>query len=53
MINCIKNASCVHYVNGDDMNKDDFWNLFYKTGKIEYYLKYKKEQENSKNGEKN
>ena len=23
------------------MNKDDVWNLFSKTGKIEYYLKYK------------
>ena len=24
------------------MNKDILWNLFKKTGKIEYYLKYKK-----------
>ena len=23
------------------MNKDDIWLLFEKTGKIEYYLKYK------------
>ena len=23
------------------MNKDDIWNLFKKTGKLEYYLKYK------------
>ena len=24
------------------MNKEDLWLLFKKTGKIEYYLKYKK-----------
>ena len=24
------------------MNKNDLWKLFQKTGKIEYYLKYKK-----------
>ena len=24
------------------MNKEDIWLLFEKTGKIEYYLKYKK-----------
>ena len=24
------------------MNREDLWNLFAKTGKIEYYLKYKK-----------
>ena len=23
------------------MNKDDVWNLFVKTGKLEYYIKYK------------
>ena len=23
------------------MNKQDVWNLFVKTGKLEYYLKYK------------
>lgn len=26
------------------MNINDIWNLFKKTGKIEYYLKYKKMQ---------
>lgn len=26
------------------MNKNDLWLLFTKTGKIEYYLKYKKYQ---------
>ena len=31
----------VHYDNGDNMNKKDLWLLFTKTGKIEYYLKYK------------
>ena len=31
-----------HDVNGDNyMNKQDLWLLFMKTGKIEYYLKYK------------
>jgi len=30
-----------HYSNGDIMNKKDLWLLFKKTGKIEYYLKYK------------
>lgn len=25
------------------MNKNDLWQLFKKTGKIEYYLKYKEE----------
>ena len=24
------------------MNKEDVWNLFKQTGKIEYYVKYKK-----------
>lgn len=24
------------------MNKQEYWELFKKTGKIEYYLKYKK-----------
>lgn len=27
------------------MNKNDLWLLFKKTGKIEYYLKYKKIEE--------
>lgn len=27
------------------MNKNDLWLLFSKTGKIEYYLKYKKSQD--------
>ena len=27
------------------MNKEDLWLLFVKTGKIEYYLKYKKFKE--------
>lgn len=41
--NCIKNSTLTHYDNGDDnMNKNDLWLLFTKTGKIEYYLKYKK-----------
>lgn len=29
-------------MNGDNMNKEDMWQLFMHTGKIEYYLKYKK-----------
>ena len=28
------------------MNKEDLWNLFRLTGKIEYYLKYKEEDKN-------
>lgn len=28
------------------MNKQDLWNLFKLTGKIEYYLKYKEEEQN-------
>ena len=33
------------------MNKNDLWNLFRLTGKIEYYLKYKeKEEENESRG---
>ena len=28
------------------MNKEDLWNLFKLTGKIEYYLKYKEEDKN-------
>lgn len=32
----------LHNDNGDKMNKNDLWLLFMKTGKIEYYLKYKK-----------
>lgn len=27
---------------GDNMNKDKLWNEFVKTGKLEYYLEYKK-----------
>lgn len=27
------------------MNREDLWNLFKMTGKIEYYLKYKKDKE--------
>jgi len=27
---------------GDNMNKKELWRLFKKTGKIEYYLEYKK-----------
>ena len=30
------------------MNKNDLWLLFKKTGKIEYYLKYKKENKDAK-----
>ncbi len=33
------------------MKKEILWDLFVNTGKIEYYLKYKKEL--SKNGENN
>ena len=29
------------------MNKNDLWQLFKKTGKIEYYLKYKNFNEES------
>lgn len=36
-----------------DMNKTDLWLLFMKTGKIEYYLKYKNYQEEKENAEKN
>lgn len=39
---CINYDSLYHYDNGDNMNKKDLWLLFKKTGKIEYYLKYKK-----------
>ena len=28
------------------MNKENLWNLFRLTGKIEYYLKYKEEDKN-------
>ena len=36
---------------GDKMNKEDLWNLFKMTGKIEYYLKYKeKEEKNESKG---
>ena len=34
------------------MDKNDLWALFYKTGKIEYYLKYKKYEKENKNAEK-
>ena len=27
------------------MNQKDVWNLFVKTGKLEYYIKYKQMQE--------
>ena len=30
------------------MNTNDLWLLFKKTGKIEYYLKYKEEVKNKK-----
>ena len=29
------------YMKGDNMKTNDLWLLFKKTGKIEYYLKYK------------
>ena len=49
----LSNQILVHDVNGDDdMNKNDLWLLFAKTGKIEYYLKYKNfedEVDNAKN----
>ena len=32
-----------HNLIGDDM-KELLWNLFRKTGKIEYYVRYKKEE---------
>ncbi len=37
------------------MNKENFWELFKKTGKIEYYLKYKnyKEETDDRNDKKN
>ena len=37
------------------MNKNDLWLLFTKTGKIEYYLKYKKykEEDITENDKKN
>ena len=34
------------------MNKNDIWLLFAKTGKIEYYLKYKNYKEESNNDKK-
>ena len=34
------------------MNKEDLWLLFKKTGKIEYYLKYKNYKEESNNDKK-
>ena len=30
------------------MNKEDLWLLFKKTGKIEYYIKYKELKDNDK-----
>lgn len=33
------------------MNKNDLWLLFRKTGKIEYYLKFKKYQESETKNE--
>lgn len=45
--NCIKSGYLVHDFNGDNMNRYDLWLLFVKTGKIEYYLKYKNYQESS------
>ena len=38
----------LHYLYGDNMTNYDIWLLFMKTGKIEYYLKYK-ELEDRKN----
>lgn len=35
------------------MNNYDLWLLFQKTGKIEYYLKYKESLKISKNDKKN
>ena len=35
------------------MNKNDLWALFAKTGKIEYYLKYKNYQETKKDAKTN
>lgn len=31
-----------HDIVGDKMKKELLWDLFKKTGKVEYYLKYKK-----------
>lgn len=44
---CIKWDDLVHDFNGDKMNRYDLWLLFVKTGKIEYYLKYKNYREGS------
>ena len=35
------------------MNRNDLWLLFSKTGKIEYYLKYKEIKEKEINAKKN
>ena len=35
------------------MNKELLWNLFKKTGKIEYYLKYKELDKNGSNNREN
>lgn len=45
----------LHYFIGDDMTNYDIWLLFMKTGKIEYYLKYKKleDKENDKRNRRN
>ena len=37
-----KNIILYQYLIGDDM-KELLWDLFRKTGKIEYYIKYKEE----------
>ena len=38
-----KKISLKHNNNrGEHMTKEDLWNLFKMTGKIEYYLEYKK-----------
>ena len=39
-----KNNKINHYINGDDM-KEILWQLFRETGKIEYYLEYKKKKQ--------
>ena len=41
----INKSKLSHNDNGDNMNQKDLWLLFKSTGKIEYYLKYKKYKE--------
>ncbi len=41
---CINFLDLTHDGNGDNMNRYDLWLLFVKTGKIEYYLKYKNDK---------